>query len=195
MLGSSRSMFGYQQLRFLHSKYFIYFIYLKTNGPKYYYSVDGSFFQHNNPGNYYFSSDRCASTGWLSVFGTTWTGQRSATTFPPVWWWVLTTRCICVCPYLNICSQTSFSLHSHRSCRSSSRWDEASVLHYILYTDHQTPLKLALFSSVNKSTKPYDALPRLSLGEAVPYCCLKMDDWIKYMKCLYLMRNLVNWLW
>ena len=69
------------------------------------------------------SFHRCASTGWPSASGTTWTGQRSATTSPPVCWWAPTTRCICASPSSNTCSQRSCSTLSPRSCRSSSRWD------------------------------------------------------------------------
>lgn len=96
----------------------------------------------SNPLNDIFSSHRCASTGWLSVSGTTWTGQKSATTFPPVWWWVRTTRCTCACPYSNICSQKSFSSLSPRSCRFSSRWDAAS--HFIHTTSRQTIIIIIL---------------------------------------------------
>lgn len=70
---------------------------------------------------------RCASTGWLSASGTTWTGQKSATTFAPACWWAPTTRFTCAWPRSSTCSRISCSRPRRRSCSSSSRWAPAEI--------------------------------------------------------------------
>lgn len=65
--------------------------------------------------------NRSVFSGLASVFGTTWTGLRSVTTWPRASSWDPITRCTCASLLSGTCSRKSCSTRRRRTCRSSWR--------------------------------------------------------------------------